>query len=600
MNIERPLWLADFSADRFLREADQWLSVALQPIVDASSGKVIAHEALVRGYDDLGFPAVAALFDHAVGAKRLFALDNCLMTKAMTARAALPHGNAPLLFINVDGRNLWKWRELCSFLHFQCDFLELRPSDICVELSETLQPLAPEEFAAAAEAIRRAGFLIAIDDFGTGNSGMQMLYQTSPDFIKIDRFFIKSMPDDSKKRLLVSSIVDLVHTLGARVIAEGVETVEELVCCREVRCDLVQGFLIARPTVDVTRLQPVYAEVALSADSPPSASDDVKIDKLIEDVAVLSEGAMLRELFDLIATRPAQTVFPVIDKYGLPRGAVRETDVKPLIYSRFGRDPAYNRVSNLPISDFVKPIATLESTTPLAPRLELIADRAGDGVIVTRSLEYFGYLSSSSLLKLANDIRLRQAAAQNPLTRLPGNNAIQTFLKRCVAESGACRIAAYIDIDNFKPFNDRYGFELGDRAILMMASILKSLERDHGTFVGHVGGDDFFVGGTGPACGAARATLKEVSERFRHVAESLYSAKDREAGFIAGRTRDGSIRKFPLLSCTVAAVMMPEGVVPSSTTEITARMSDLKMQARSESSPFRLAALGGGAMPPAC
>jgi CBS domain-containing protein len=185
---------------------------------------------------------------------------------------------------------------------------------------------------------------------------------------------------------------------------------------------------------------------------------DLVLEKFMDKVAVVREDTPLHELFDLIARNPGQGVFPTTDAGGLPRGAVREMDVKSIMHAPFGRDLARNRLIGLTVKDFIRPIATLESTTPLAPRLELIADRAGDGVIVTKALRYHGYMSSTSLLKLANEIRLRQAAAQNPLTRLPGNNAIQDFLNRCVETTDTCRITSYLDIDNFKPFNYKYGF----------------------------------------------------------------------------------------------------------------------------------------------
>ena len=68
---------------------------------------------------------------------------------------------------------------------------------------------------------------------------MKMLYQHRPDIVKIDRFFIHGMTDDSKKCLFVSTIIDLAHVLGATVIAEGVETEGEFLSCKEIRCDFV-------------------------------------------------------------------------------------------------------------------------------------------------------------------------------------------------------------------------------------------------------------------------------------------------------------------------------------------------------------------------
>ena len=588
MGSEQPIWLRNFEAKRFLHDVDQRLIVALQPIVDANTGKVMAHEALMRGFDDLGFPNPGAVLNQAATLGCLFDLDCTVITKAMTAHAALAHADAGFLFVNLDGRNLAHWRNLRTFLQLRCELLDIQHHDICIELSESHRPLGAEAFEQAVNGLRAAGFQIAIDDFGTGVSGMQMLYQASPDFIKIDKFFIKSMPSDAKKRLVVGSIVDLAHTLGSRVIAEGVETVEELICCREANCDLIQGYLIARPTVDVSKLEPVYTDHVNTATAPATSQDTLVIEKFIEDVPVMQEDTPLTVFFEHITRNPGRNVYPALDGDGLPRGAVRESDVKKLLHSPFGRDLARNRSIGLTIRDFIRPIATLESTTPIAQRLELIADRAEDGVVVTKSLRYHGYMSSGALLKLANEVRLQQAAAQNPLTRLPGNNAIAGFLQRCLSNTAVPRIVAYLDIDHFKPFNDRYGFEMGDRAILILASILKSLERDHAVFVGHIGGDDFFLGAEAAACGPLGQIMASIGARFRHVAESLYSPEDREAGFIEGRSRDGTIARFPLLSCTVAAIRLEAGYVPATTLDLTTGLTALKTLARQEKTLLKM------------
>lgn len=590
MRDELPIWLHNFDSEQFLRDVNHHLVVALQPIVEANTGAVVAHEALMRGFDDLGFPDPGALLDGAAARKRLFEVDCCVIAKAIAARARFPKAEGGALFLNLDGRNLQHWRALRTFLELRCEQLGLSAQDLCIELSEAHQPLAPEAFEEAVRGLRAAGLQIAIDDFGTGVSGMQMLYQAAPDFIKIDKFFIKSMPSDAKKRLLVGSIVDLAHTLGSRVIAEGVETVEQLICCREANCDLIQGYLIARPATDPSELATGYAERVHAGAAAAESGESLMIEKFIEEVPTLQENTPLAVLFDQLTVNPGRNVYPVLDRDGLPRGAVRESDVKPLLHSPFGRDLARNRSIGMTIDDFVRPIPTLESSTPIAQRLELIADHAEDGVVVTKALRYLGYMSSGSLLKLANEVRLQQAAAQNPLTRLPGNNAIAGFLERCRQHDSLPRLVAYIDIDHFKAFNDRYGFEMGDRAILILASILKSLERDHAAFVGHIGGDDFFLGAEGAACDALDRILRRIGARFRHVAESLYSPEDRAAGFIEARARDGTQTRFPLLSCTVAALRLAPGYRPQTTLELTTRLTALKSLARQQKASLQMEA----------
>ncbi len=94
-------------------------------------------------------------------------------------------------------------------------------------------------------------------------------------------------------------------------------------------------------------------------------------------------------------------------------------------------------------------------------------------------------------------IRLRQAQSQNPLTHLPANDAILDFIGRAAADRSVNHAFCHLDFNNFKPFNDVYGFHVGDRAIIMFAELLRAEFGHDNAFVGHIGGDDFFVGTSG-------------------------------------------------------------------------------------------------------
>lgn len=581
-NSDQPRWLSHDNPALFLKRADAALSVAFQPIVDIVSGRSISFECLVRDVGELGFDTTDALFDHAHGCDHLLELDTILVRRSLESHKRLRDKAWSLLFLNVDGRLMAEWQSVRDMLKRHLETFELEPQDICIELSERNQRLDADDFAAAVEGLRQAGFLIAIDDFGTGQSGLQMLYKSNPDFIKIDRFFISSMPHDAKKRLLVSSIVDLAHTLGSKVIAEGIETEEELAACREVNCDLAQGYLVARPTTDLSLLRETYPLVSRSSAPKASREAEPDLNEMMQDIAILSESDSVSYLVELISEHRDQRVFPVVDRHGIPRGAVYESDIKSLMYSQYGRALAQNLSLGLSVLDYLKPIAMVDLDTPIAPRLEFIAEKAGSGVIATKSLRYMGYLSSTSLVKLSNELRIREASNQNPLSGLPGNEAILRYLEELRAAPDEPRLACYVDIDNFKPFNDRYGFEAGDRAILMLASILESMHRDHGLFAGHVGGDDFFIGATGEATKAAKRFLPDLAERFSHVAESLYSPEDRKAGFIQGKTRSGECKQFPLLTCTVVGTVLDAGETVSESQAITSHLAELKSDARAQ------------------
>lgn len=141
----------------------------------------------------------------------------------------------------------------------------------------------------------------------------------------------------------------------------------------------------------------------------------------------------------------------------------------------------------------------------------------------------------------------------NPLTRLPGNNAIGRKINQLIA-SGKTYSICYIDIDNFKSFNDKYGFDKGDDVIIQTARILKHAAREAGdrdVFIGHVGGDDFVVI-THPD--AEERIAQYVIDEFDRLVPTHYSKEDRERGSLVVANRRGTQECFPLASISIAAV----------------------------------------------
>ncbi|MDJ1008798.1 MAG: bifunctional diguanylate cyclase/phosphodiesterase [Paracoccaceae bacterium] len=566
---------------RFLDDARSGLRSALQPIVDFETGKVFAYEGLARGSGRLPDAAVD-IFAAATAHDCVFEVDLMLAERALEVYAGLRAGGWPLLFLNLHGGLLASWQRVRDALNTLTVRHAVRPTDICIELSEANQTLPMEAIAEAVRGLRASGYQVAVDDFGTGHSGLLMLYHTEPDFLKIDRFFIQAIPEDSKKRLLVGSIVDLAHTLGIRVIAEGIETVAEMMSCRDIRCDLAQGYHIARPTTDYAALRPAYP-VPPRRRHRTAAVGRLDLRPYLDVIATLTVNARMREVLEVVRESGGQPVIPVLDEAGAPRGALREADIRPILFSPFGRELVQNESLKFSLTSYVRPILTVDIETEIAPMLDLITDAAADGVLVTEKMGYIGYLSSAALLQLANEMRLREASRQNPLSGLPGNEAISAALEALAGQRGKRRVACYIDIDNFKPFNDRYGFEVGDRAILLCAAELKSIRQDHDAFVGHIGGDDFFVCATGAGIDHLIWRLDALRDRFAAAAEALYSAEDRSAKSIPGKARDGTEARFPLLSCTVVTVALDAGETAAAAA-ISSRLAELKAEAKRDRS----------------
>ena len=111
------------------------------------------------------------------------------------------------------------------------------------------------------ESLIASGLRVSIDDFGTGYSNLESLKNLTVSQIKIDRTFVRNLMTESGDRAIVRSIVALGRSLGLQVVAEGVETAEQLQMLREFGCDLLQGFLYARP-LDVDAVPAFLTELA--------------------------------------------------------------------------------------------------------------------------------------------------------------------------------------------------------------------------------------------------------------------------------------------------------------------------------------------------
>ena len=139
----------------------------------------------------------------------------------------------------------------------------------------------------------------------------------------------------------------------------------------------------------------------------------------------------------------------------------------------------------------------------------------------------------------------------SPLTGLPGNRVIQEHLSRLMAEDREF-VVLLLDIDNFKAFNDRYGFSHGDEAIKLLGQILaRSTEEaeENGIFVGHIGGDDFIV--------IASSLMEEafpqgIIDTFHARIPRLYDEEDRERGYVEIEDRRGELAKYPFMTLSIA------------------------------------------------
>ncbi len=198
------------------------------------------------------------------------------------------------------------------------------------------------------------------------------------------------------------------------------------------------------------------------------------------------------------------------------------------------------------------PIIMLTAKSELPDKIKGLQDGANDYLIKP-------YSNEELLLRVGNvlDWSLRQKEA-NPLTGLPGNRAIEKELGGRIEKQEPFAFL-YLDIDNFKAYNDHYGYQKGDDAILFLSDIVTEAVNSLGgaqDFVGHIGGDDFVVL-TSPA--RAEVIARHIIDEFDKGSLILLREDDLRKGYMEVRNRLGEVKRMPLMSLTIALVVDEEG-----------------------------------------
>lgn len=537
------------------------LDYALQPIVDIGTGVVYGYEAQVRNCNRAGAETPDDLIEHAYGRGFLPELEAEMLRKALTRFKELRTAEGTKLYFKLDGRDLGQEKDPRMALGPILSELGFKKSQVCLEFSERHQQTFNDLSHHAINDLRQTGFMIALDDFGRGSSELRLLHDMSPDYVKIDRFFLNGIDSDPRRKLFVTTVANLAHVLGARVIAEGVETEREYKACRDAGCDLIQGYFVARPFEKPSAAKLFYDHVRAPGIGGKQKEEQERIRNELLDLPTVLYDSSMNELLALFVQNQEASIIPVLDANSEPRGIIHERDLKAYLYAGGPDDEDAKAALNFPLRSFVRacPIADIDSNADML-LVTFASSINSDGIIITENFRYAGFLSATSLLKIIHEKRLQEAQDQNPLTGLPGNGAVSRFISDAARKGTQDRHLCYFDFDNFKPFNDTYGYRQGDRAIILFSELLQRHISGTGTFHGHIGGDDFFAGFLTEDQTEVAALMLALKRAFRLDVESFYDASHREQGFIEAQDRFGTVRQFPLLQCSISILTLPKGV----------------------------------------
>ena len=555
------------------------ISPLFQPIIDISNATVFAHEALVRGPVGTKLHSPISLLSSAQLAGLLPEVESLCREIVLSRYAECKHQIK--LFVNISPTCLMLTNSQFEFNIKQIERFNLKPSDIVIEITEGS---TINDFSVLKDTVARYkanGFGIALDDLGEGFSSLRLWSEIQPDFVKIDKHFITNIQNDPIKQEFVRAIQKIATESGSQTIAEGIETREELAVIKDLKINYAQGFLLGRP-------MPQFLE---------QLADDVKVllhknfINVYRDLAHNNKQATVANLITFQAAIPEtltnEQVYEMFQKDASLNSIPVVTNQKPIgLISRFdtidrlarpyqkelhGKKPCTQFMDDSPL--IVQKAMTIYALSELI--LNADPQYLMNGFIVADGENYIGTGSGHALLREITNLQISAARYANPLTSLPGNVPINTHIDRLL-ENGEPFIACYCDLDNFKPFNDAYGYRRGDELIQFVGRLLSNVAIDERDFVGHIGGDDFILLFQSEDW---EALCNEVLNTLSKVIPDFYDSKDVEAGGIEVEDRLGNKAFYPFGSISIGAIRVDPALFKSHH-EVAGAMNGVKKQAK--------------------
>lgn len=560
--------------NRILAQGD--LNCLFQPIVSLSEREIHGYEALSRGPSNSPLHSPLALFSCARRASRLSELEvNCRRNACQRfSEQQLP----ARLFLNVSPESLLETAHQPGRTLEVLQALNIAPERIVIELTEQ----APiDDFDLLGKALhhyRSMGFSIALDDLGAGYSSLRVWSELRPDYVKIDRHFIHGLHQDAVKREFVGSILKMARVSRAQVVAEGIEQAEELAVLGDMGVDLIQGYLIGRPEANPPTAFHLLSPGLFQPSTPPLQEPDQNLRSLLVQQTAVSHSLAVNEVLNLFRQQANLNSLAVLDEEQRPAGIIHRNSLSDALLRPFATDLlARKAVSRLMSTDFL----AVDIDQSLQQVSRLLTNRARQRIeedfIITQGGRYLGLGRVIDVLKLITELKVQQAQHANPLTLLPGNVPIQACLSRLLEQSREA-LVCYVDIDNFKPFNDQYGYAKGDEVLLCLARCLAEHVDPSQDFVGHIGGDDFMLV-LGPQ--RWRERLDRLLETFEKQCRRFYRKEHLQSGFFIENNRQGQRQAFGLLSLSLGVVhLRPEDAPHLNAGQLASLASEAKQQAK--------------------
>ncbi|WP_027398798.1 GGDEF domain-containing protein [Anaerovorax odorimutans] len=527
------------------------IKTVFQPIISIRDGSVLGHEALSRITCESEIKNPDILFTYAIEYNKLWDLEQLCRIRALEAafKFMIPPYNKKL-FLNVNPNIMYAENFIKGFTKSYLEQYNISPSNIIFEITERNVINNMSGFRASIEHYKNQNYKIAIDDAGAGYSGLNLISDINPNYIKLDMNLIRDIDSDNLKFALVKGMVEFSKVSNTQLIAEGIETYKEMETLINLGVQYGQGYYIQKPDTEILKINKEILEIIKNLNikknqSKHSLISNIYIGNLCNKIEIISSKTTIPHVYEIFK-KDSKCYGLCIVENEMPIGIITKEKLTLKLSGYYGFSLYQNKgISkimdrNFLSVDYKTPVNMVSSMAMSRPDNNLY-----DFIVVTKDNKYIGVVTIKDLLQKTTEIEISTAKHQNPLTGLPGNIIIEQKLEQCLCNNTNYSIA-YLDIDNFKAYNDVYGFENGDLIIKLLSDTLKQFVPQN-QFIGHIGGDDFIVI---LDYIVTDEFFKKIKNMFESEVLEYYNESDIQKGYITSINRHSEIENYPLITVT--------------------------------------------------
>ncbi len=509
-----------------------------QPIIDIETRELLGWEAFSRGPITGELKTTPSLFDSAAEAGVLKPFDLMCLHSAANCFEQLQLQKR--LFVHLSNEMLVASGRLKERIANLISDSAVPATRMVLEIDERSAIQNIEAWIESSRLFHELGFQIAIDDLDLSALTHGIWCELKPHFVKIDRRYVADIHNNLTNQRFVQQIVTVARSLNARVIGEGVETLDEYRMLKSLGVQCVQGYLIQKPELspeapNLERILPDEDDLGRRA---YLACD------LVSHRESVTKNTLIKDVLKLFEDKVYLSSIAVLDKHKVV-GMVHRHAFLAKVATRQRREV----LQDMPVkaemdSDFL----SVDSHIRCEQVSRLVIARArihGEhDFVITACDKFLGIGTTIELLRKLTQSKLGVSRQSDLLTMLPGTIAVGDCVEELLQANKSFTIAL-LDLTDFKPYNNHYGHCRGDELLVMFAEMLRKHISQEVGFLGHIGGDDFVVVLRN---GDWNKIIASIMLEFSHRVVDLYNEKDRARGGIQSTDRFGETCFFPFLS----------------------------------------------------